>query len=447
MRRYLFYVIIKSGVLLTEFGKMAVKRVDKKKKNWTRPHHKVTWALVRAGAFVVARMRYDYRYEKVSAKEYPQALVLCNHQNDFDPFMLGVPFSKPVYYIANETLFSTGFFGKFLSWALAPIPIKKNTSDTRAVANLFRVAKEGGNIAVFPEGNTCIAGKSVYIKKTIAAIARKLKIPLVLYRLEGGYGVKPRWSDVKRKGYVEGKVVRILKPEEMEKMSVDELYDIITEALFVDEHLCGREFSSPKMAEGAERIFYVCPVCGLTKFKTAGNHISCEKCSCGADFEPSLTLKSDSPEFGFADENEWYEFQQDYLRKLDKNAYLDHPAYEDEVSVFSVVPYKKKKMIAKNISLALFSDRIRFGGKNGSEEKKSVPEILFFKDMEAASVFKANTLVLSMKNKEIYQLRGNKEFNALKYVNFLAHFQGKGMFELTELPRYEGECDVEFLGI
>ena len=51
-------------------------------------------------------------------------------------------------------------------------------------------------------------------------LVRAIKLPLALYRIEGGYGVHPRWSDVVRRGGMRSCVSRVIEPEEYANMLV-----------------------------------------------------------------------------------------------------------------------------------------------------------------------------------------------------------------------------------
>ena len=428
---------------------MAVKKVGKKKKKWMRFRHRILWRIFKVCLYPYIHKHYDLRYEKTSLKDCGNALIIGNHQTEWDPVFAAYSFKEPIYYVANEALMDSGFFGKFLAWSLAPIPIRKATSDMRTVATMFQIAKEGGNIGIFPEGNTSPVGETVYMKKTVAAIAKKLKRPLVLYRIDGGYGVRPRWSDTFRTGGgVDSGTTRIILPEELEKMSVDELYKVIVEELYVNEHESGKHFESETLAEHAERMLYVCPNCGLSRLKTTGNIISCTKCSLTAEFCEDLSLKSDRGGFDFTDESKWYAFQENYIRELDRSVFTENPAYVEEVSVFREAPKEEEGLVKENISLKLFADRLEFGMKSPLKDETggTEPWILPFDDIEASSLFKGNTLVLILKNKEIFQVCGSAEFNAVKFVNFIALHKNESMFELTGLDKYEGERDVKFLG-
>ena len=222
---------------------MAVKAKSKAKK-WIRPRH----TLVRNAAMLVlgsyTYLRYRIRIEKFPCKKGQAYLILFNHQTAADQFFVGMAFKRPVYYVASEDLFSNGFISKLLRWAVAPIPIKKQTTDINAVMNCIRIAREGGTIAIAPEGNRTYSGQTVYMNEAIAGLAKKMKLPIALMRIEGGYGVQPRWSDVVRKGKSRAYVSRVVEPEEYKDMTNDQLYQLIREELYVNEAvadgcLCG----------------------------------------------------------------------------------------------------------------------------------------------------------------------------------------------------------------
>ena len=416
----------------------------KKKKKWMRFRHKVVWFIGRPIVFLITRLFYRYRYKKIKRKDARQSLIISNHQNGFDQFFVALNFPQVIYFIASEALFSTGFMGRFISWAAGPIPIKKSTTDVRAVANLLRIVKEGGTVGIFPEGNRSFDGKNGYIKKSVAQLAKKVKIPLVLYKLEGGYGTHPRWSDTRRKGRVTGSIARVLEPEELEEMSVDEIYDIIITTLFHDDHDTGGEFRSKKMAEHFERVMYVCPRCGLSNFFGKGNSFGCKKCGLTAEMQPDLSIKlsENDASFDFKTEGQWYDYQQDYIRKLDKNAYTDTPAYEDKVKEYKVIPYENTVCTMEEALIRLYSDRYEFYLPDGNLQKT-----VNFSDMSAAAVQNANMLIIYMNGGDYYQIHGSVEFNAIKYVNFYYHFLGTGLFKLTGSDKFSGEKNVEFLGI
>ena len=157
------------------------------KKKWIKKRHGIIRAIAAATLGIYVRLWYGVKVEKFREQGKRPYLIVMNHTTFCDQFLVGMAFRGPVYYIASEDLFSNGWISRLLTWAVAPIPIKKQTVDVHAVANCIRVAREGGTIALAPEGNRTYCGKTAYIKPSIVKLIRKLHLPLAVFRIEGGY--------------------------------------------------------------------------------------------------------------------------------------------------------------------------------------------------------------------------------------------------------------------
>ena len=200
------------------------KKNTKKAKKWMRPRHKVIQNIAYCVLYPYCKWKYAIKIDKFREQEDRPYLILMNHQTPFDQFFVGIAFKRPLYYMATEDIFSLGWISKLLRWAVAPIPIKKQTVDLNAIMNCMRLAREGGSIVIAPEGNRTYSGKTEHMNASIAGMAKKLKMPIALYRLEGGYGSQPRWSDGIRKGSMHGYVYDVIQPEEYEKLTNEELF-------------------------------------------------------------------------------------------------------------------------------------------------------------------------------------------------------------------------------
>ena len=265
---------------------------------------------------------------------------------------------------------------------------------------------------------------------TIAFLAKKIGLPIALFRIEGGYGVHPRWSDVVRKGSMRAYVSKVIEPEEYAKMSTDELFAVIKEGLFVNEANADHEFFHDKRAEYLERAVYVCPDCGLSAFESNGNEIECTRCHKKIFYDTTTELKGVNFEFPFRFVNDWYEYQQNFVRNLDLSLYTETPMYREKANLSEVIVYKDKIRLREEAEVCLYGDRIVID--EGKENEICFP----FADTPAVTVLGKNKLNIYSDDK-IYQLKGSKRFNALKYVNIFHHFKN------TE----KGDPHGEFLGL
>ncbi len=400
------------------------------KQKWIKFRHRV----VRNIAYIIllpySKIKYGITIDKFKEQRGRQYLIIMNHQTAFDQFFVGSSFKGPIYYLASEDLFSNGFISKLIRYLVAPIPIKKQTTDVRAVMNCIRVAKEGGTIALSPEGNRTYSGKTEYIKPAIIGLVRKLNLPLAIYRIEGGYGVHPRWSDVVRKGKMHSYVSKVIEPEEIRTLSDEELYSLIVNELYVNEAQLSGNFHHRKSAEYLERAIYVCPFCGLSTFESHYDIIECKKCGRRIKYLPTKELSGMDFYFPFRFVNDWYTYQCDFVNRMDITEFFNKPIFDaEQVRLSDVLVYKKKNLIDSNATITLYGNRIVIT-YNGNEH------IYNFDDLSAVTVLGKNKLNIYLKDK-IYQLKGDKRFNALKYVNIYHHYKNTK----------EGERHVEFLGL
>ena len=402
----------------------------KQEETWLKPRHKIVRDLVACAIGPYSAWKYGVKAEKFKEQNGRQYLILFNHQTGFDQFFVGASFDGPIYYLATEDIFSIGWVSSLIRYLVAPIPIKKQTSDIRAIKNCLRVAKEGGTIALAPEGNRTYSGKTEFMLPTIAFLAKKLGLPIALYRIEGGYGVQPRWSDVVRKGSMRGYVSKVIEPEEYKNMSTDELFAVIKEGLYVNEANADHEFFHNKRAEYLERAIYVCPDCGLSTFESHGNEIECMTCHKKISYETTTELKGVGFDFPFRFVNDWYEYQQNFVRNLELEKYVQEPMYRETASLSEVIVYKEKISLEKTADIALYGDRIVIN--EGKENEMTFP----FEKTPAVTVLGKNKLNVYYDQK-IYQLKGSPRFNALKYVNIYNHFKNIE----------KGDPHGEFLGL
>lgn len=401
-----------------------------KKDKWIKPRHTVVRSLLGVFLGTYVKLKYNIKVEKFKNQQKRPYLILYNHQTAFDQFFVGLAFKRPVYYLASEDLFSMGWVSSLIKFLVEPIPIKKQTLDVSAIKTCMRVAAAGGTIAIAPEGNRTFSGKTEYINPSIASLSKKLGLPIVLYRIEGGYGVQPRWSDVVRKGKMRSFVSEVIFPEEYKDLSKEELFCRINQGLYQNEANDKNIFNHKKRAEFLERAIYVCPKCGLSTFESNGEKIKCKNCGIEVLYDTTTKLKALNGEIPFSFVLDWYDYQKDYVNNLDLTPYFEKPMYTETVSLFEVVLYKNKKLLKEKASISLYGNRMVIDeGENG--------RLVFnFDEISAVTILGKNKLNI-YDNKTVYQIKGEKRFNALKYVNIYNHYKNIS----------RGDIDGKFLGL
>ena len=388
-----------------------------RKKQWVLKRHTVVRNLLYWPIYIFSALRYGIRIQRLP-KDTPQCFVLSNHQTAFDQFFVSMAIPHHVYFVSSEDLFSNGWLSKLITWLVAPIPFRKSTSDLNGVKNCLRIAREGGSIGMFPEGNRTYSGTTEYMKPGVANLVRATKLPLVLCRIEGGYGVHPRWSDTIRRGKMTLSVSRIIPPEEYATLTNEDLLDIIKKELYVDERLDQTSFYGKKNAEYLDRVMYYCPFCGLSELYSRGDMVSCCKCGMQVRYLPSKRLEGVGFQFPYPYVKDWYDAQSGFIRGLDMDAFGEAAIYQDTVQYSENIYCKRKVRIDDAATLFLYKDRFEVKTDRGVD-------VYPFEKLYSATVLGRNKLNIYVGN-QIFQLCGDKHFNAVKYLNLYFHSLGEG---------------------
>ena len=384
-----------------------------KQTSWVRARHKVVYTLLRPFVATYTSWKYGIKVERFKEENGRQYLVVMNHQTGFDQFFPAMAMRQPLYYIASEDIFSIGWVSKLLTWLVAPIPIRKQTTDIQAVKNCIKVAKEGGSICLAPEGNRTFHGRTIYMNPSIGSLARKLALPIAIFRIEGGYGIQPRWSDVVRRGRMRGYVSEVIEPEEFKDWTAQQLFQRIEKALYVDEGREAGPYVHKKAAEYLERAMYVCPYCGLSEFESHDDLISCKKCGRQIRYTPTTALEGVGFDFPYKFVADWYDYQCAFVNSLDVLGDCEKPLYEEQAQLSEVIVYKRKELLKERVSVKLFGDKLVIDGTEYP-----------FSEVFAVVVLGKNKLNI-YHDKKIYQLKGSKRFNALKYVNLYHRYKNQ----------------------
>ena len=398
-----------------------------KRRPWVRPRHRLFFAILYPFVYTISWLRYRIRVKPFRDKR--PVVAVMNHQTAFDQFFISMILRRPVYYLASEDIFSLGWVSRLISFLVAPIPIRKSATDARAVMTAMRVGREGGSIAVFPEGNRTYSGRTGHMKETIAPFLRALRMPVAVVRCEGGYGVHPRWSDVVRRGRMTAAVTRVIEPEEIAAMSDGELYALLCRELSANESTPGGCYPHKHRAEYLERALYTCPFCGIVRLRSHGAYIRCTSCGREVEYRADKSLAGRGFDFPYREIGEWYAAGEDAIRALDLAPYADTPLFEDSVSLLEVIPFSRRRLLCERATLAVYADRYTVAA---GDEIRVIP----FDTVTAVSVLGRNKLNFYV-GAEIVQLKADARFCALKYMHVYYRVKNEK----------EGNRYAEFLGI
>ena len=385
--------------------------------------HTIVNKIVRGVLTPVLKSKFNLSVEKSDIRA--PFLVLSNHTTDYDAFFIAKSFKDHIYFVMSDHISSIPVAGALIRALVSPIPITKSSVDASTVKNILTVIKGGGAVGIFPEGSKSFAGDMSSMKSSIAKLVKKLGVPLVLYNIEGGYLSSPRWSKQKRKGQVVGKIKKIVKPEEYQKMSTEELFDIIQTNLRVNAYdsqsMHTLEFHGKNMAENIESFMYVCPECkNFDTLHGECNVVKCKNCNYHAEYTEHGYL-SRGP---FSRLDEYDKWLKSFVMSLDFSDYSEHEIItkdEDFEVYIKKSNYKKEKL--GMFDMILFKNRLELVAKAPDTDNITIP----LDTIEGYGIEGMNGLQLSLRDGRVYRTKNSKPVSALKYTNLISKLSGLEM--------------------
>ena len=365
--------------------------------------HRRTWRILYALIRRPLCARFRLTHEDLDA-EGP-ILLISNHVSAWDPLLVAMSLPrKQVYYVASEHLFRLGPVTALLNWLVAPIPRRKASAGTDTVRACLRHFREGRSVCLFAEGEQCWDGRNSPIFPATGKLARTGGVTLVTFRLEGAYLSLPRWGKGVRRGAVRGGPVGVYPPEQLKKMTPQEINALIERD--ISENAWERQRPAPvryrgkRLAEGMERALYACPGCRkIGTLRTEDDRIFCP---CGFErvYEETGFFSPSEP---FENLAEWDDWQRMLLRERGF-PHAGELLFSDEgVELTEIFTDHSEKSLGRD-ELRQYEDRIACG-------EWSVP----LSDIDSMAMVQAHLLLLSAQGR-YYQLRVRGRENLRKYL-------------------------------
>src|SRR6266545_1176486 len=141
-------------------------------------------------------LRGLYRLEATGLDRLPSEggfVLAANHTSSLDPWPLGLPLwpERQLFFMGKVELFNP-VLGPLLR-AGGAFPVRRGEGDIEAIETAVRICKEGGIVAMFPEGTRQVKGlrkKFEHRPRTGSArIALAARVPLVPAAVKGSDGL------------------------------------------------------------------------------------------------------------------------------------------------------------------------------------------------------------------------------------------------------------------
>ena len=147
----------------------------------SRPLYALVWALV------VPFMRLYFRLRITGAERIPRegpVIIAPNHKSFWDSFFIAAATRRPVRYMGKAELFEKGA-GRLLV-SLGAFPVRRGTADEEALDTARTVLRQGGVLALFPEGTRVRDPDELGEPRSgVGRLALELGVPLLPAAISG----------------------------------------------------------------------------------------------------------------------------------------------------------------------------------------------------------------------------------------------------------------------
>lgn len=257
----------------------------------------------------------------------PPFLVFGTHHSFTDFYVTPLAlFPHRANYVSELEGFEN--FGEWLYRQAGCLGTRKFVDDMELIKNIKGIMDRKGILVLYPEARYANVGTSSKLPISAAKLVKFLKVPVVTLNMKGNYLQSPIWNLKKRReARLHTDMTYALTTEDVESMSVEEIYEKLTGLLSYDEYQWQREtrlkITYKKRAEGLHMPLYQCRCC-KTEFsmQSEGERLFCTCCGKNWRMDEYGTLvEEQSGEQIYIPD--WYEWERDFVnRQIEEGKYL-----------------------------------------------------------------------------------------------------------------------------
>ncbi len=270
------------------------------RKKYKKPNKFVWFTLMN----LIVRPFLAKKYNSVVHKEADirdckgPCFLIYNHQSRIDyVWITRCCYPRPLNFVVGYNEFFRSHLA-FILRLLHAIPKKNFTLDLPSMRAMDSIIKQNGVVCFSPEGMSSISGHNQPVVEGTGRFIKKYGIPVYIIKNKGAFLTNTKVCLDERKGLVDSTISLLFTPDELKKMSADEIQSKMNEALWQDDYEWNKEErikydSKGRICHHLSDLLYRCPRCGSEfEMESDGDHIVCKHCGNGAkmndyyDFEP-----------------------------------------------------------------------------------------------------------------------------------------------------------------
>ena len=241
--------------------------------------------------FFAPKYHPTYKIIDDPRKEKGPCFIIWNHLSRRDYlFLKKIIAPKKFNMVAGYSeFFRKKFFNLFKFCKI--IPKKNFTQDPVGIRAINKVIKSGGCVAFSPEGMSSIYGHNQPVVPGTGRFLQFYGVPVYFMKLEGAYLTSHKTDIKDRVGKVNVTIQKLFTPEDLKKMTPDEIQDVVNYTFKHDDYEWNKTARvkykiKNRAAYNLETICYKCPKCGAElKMVGWGNKLYCTECGNGVEID------------------------------------------------------------------------------------------------------------------------------------------------------------------
>lgn len=289
-------------------------------------------------------------------------ILVANHSDALDVVYTLCSLKKYVRFVISDHLVNDKPIVNLILKKISGFIVRdRDKPSSVMIEDVIKSTKDGVSVGICVEGAITPNGETGFFSHRTGQLIKDSGVALITFKMTGGYFHTPKWGTGLRKGPVHGGVVREYSPEELQKMTVEEINEAIRKDIYVnafdDQKRLGNKYTGKNLAEHVERVLFMCPHCmKVGTLHSSGDFLTCD---CGYKVE----LRSDGffypvkKELIFDNILEWDKWQKETWKSYVLSVKSGDLVFEESGQRVATVVKRKRKSLSENATLKLYTDK------------------------------------------------------------------------------------------
>ncbi len=273
------------------------------------------------------KMFYHIKTKKDKKEKDLPSILVFNHISNYD-YLCNVDMFRPyTRYIISDAMLRNKLNAFVFPKVTDFIYRRKGERADDTVESAKLTIKSGVCVGIAPEGGVTNNGTTEPIRYRTGKLIKECHCGLVTSVVWGGYFLYPTWSRFKAKGPMYGRIVGCYTKEEIEKLSVEEINELIYRDIYFNQYEWNRKarisYKRKCRAEWMERVVSICPKCKtMDAMHSEVDDLYCTKCGYKVTVDEYGFYQGD--DVIFDNMYDWDMWQRRYLLSQ-RQKWLDSP--------------------------------------------------------------------------------------------------------------------------